>query len=250
MSVAKEVLAVFARAPELGRVKTRLCPPLTADEAVALHRALVGDTLENLGKLPRQGVERVLLLSQPLKRSDDLDVPKGWTVGIQTGGDLGARLENLFSTSLRRGAARVVVLGSDSPTLPLEIVSEAFDRLVEDEIVVGPAEDGGYYLLGCRRLVPELFHGIPWGTSEVLSATKAVLDASGRPYSLLLPWYDIDRSDDLVKLRQEIAYLERATPSLVPRRVAAALPDAGEDYSLGADVDIATTDIDFDFGPG
>jgi rSAM/selenodomain-associated transferase 1 len=229
-----EILAVFARAPELGRVKTRLCPPLTADEAVRLHRALVEDTLDHLLKLNRPGLSRVLLLSRPLLQATDLDVPRGWTVGIQSPGDLGAKLASFFYGAFRREVLRVVVLGSDSPTLPLEVVHDAFEELSRVDVTLGPAADGGYYLIGLRRFLPDLFRGISWGTDRVLQQTKDALEKLGHRYKLLVPWYDVDRPRDMEKLREEIGYLQRANPDLVPKRSAAALPEIEDsEFSLG-----------------
>ncbi|HEY7697961.1 MAG TPA: TIGR04282 family arsenosugar biosynthesis glycosyltransferase [Vicinamibacteria bacterium] len=234
MTAPAEILAVFARAPELGRVKTRLCPPLTADEAVRLHRALVEDTLDHLLKLNRPGLSRVLLLSRPLLQATDLDVPRGWTVGIQSPGDLGAKLASFFYGAFRREVLRVVVLGSDSPTLPLEVVHDAFEELSRVDVTLGPAADGGYYLIGLRRFLPDLFRGISWGTDRVLQQTKDALEKLGHRYKLLVPWYDVDRPRDMEKLREEIGYLQRANPDLVPKRSAAALPEIEDsEFSLG-----------------
>jgi rSAM/selenodomain-associated transferase 1 len=233
-----EILAVFARAPELGRVKTRLCPPLTADEAVAFHRALVEDTLDHLGKVNRPELSRFLLLSRPLLQATDLDVPRGWTVGIQSPGDLGAKLTSFFHGAFRRGALRVVVLGSDSPTLPIEVVHDAFEELSRVDVALGPASDGGYYLVGTRRFLPELFRGISWGTELVLRQTRDALERLGHTGKLLVPWYDVDRPQDMEKLREEIGYLRRAHPELVPRRTAALLPEGEDsDFSLGPEFD-------------
>ncbi len=238
MTAPSEILAVFARAPELGRVKTRLCPPLTADEALRLHRALVEDTLDHLGKLKRPDVSRVLLLSRPLLQATDLDVPRGWTVGIQSAGDLGTKLASFFYGAFRREASRVVVLGSDSPTLPLEVVDDAFEDLARFDVTIGPAADGGYYLVGTRTYLPDLFRGISWGTEDVLRQTTGILERLGRRYHLLVPWYDVDRPRDLERLREEIGYLKRARPDLVPRRSSAALPDVEEsEFSLGPEFD-------------
>jgi hypothetical protein len=238
VTAAAEILAVFARAPELGRVKTRLCPPLTADEAVRLHRALVEDTLDHLGKLERKDLSRVLLLSRPLLQATDLDVPRGWTVGIQSPGDLGAKLSSFFYGAFRREAQRVVVLGSDSPTLPLEIVGDAYEDLRHVDVTLGPAADGGYYLIGSRLYVPDLFHGISWGTEHVLRQTKDTLERLGHRYRVLAPWYDVDRPRDLEKLREEIGFLKRTQQNLVPRRTAEALPDLEvSEFTLGPEFD-------------
>jgi hypothetical protein len=231
-----ELLAVFARAPELGRVKTRLSPPLTAEQALALHRALVEDTLDHLDRVQRPGLERLLLLSQPLQNSDELNVPGTWTQGVQANGELGERLASLFYTAFRRGVTRLVVLGSDSPTVPPEVIHEAFDDLENRKVVIGPAEDGGYYLLGCSQWIPELFQNIEWGTPSVREQTLQIAKDRNLAVSTLIPWYDIDRGEDLDKLRQEIAYLKRSAPELVPMRVAAALPDFDDsEYTLDSD---------------
>lgn len=238
-SVAVELVTVFARAPELGQVKTRLSPPLTTDEALALHRALVEDTLGSIDRLERPSLSKLLLLSRPLRQASELDIPRGWSVGIQSSGGLGERMAHVFYTSFRRGVERVVILGSDSPTLPIEVVEEAFDRLRTAEVVLGPAEDGGYYLVGARAWIPEMFQGISWGSSEVLSQTLAALRKNRHRYELLIPWYDVDRGEDLEKLRQEVDYLARFRPELVPARVAAALErlPGREGYSLGSDLE-------------
>jgi uncharacterized protein len=233
-----ELLAVFARAPELGRVKTRLSPPLTADEALKLHRALVEDTLDQLDRVERPGLSRVLLLSRPLLHPTDLNIPRSWTVGIQSSGDLGERLASVFYNSFRRGARKVLVLGSDSPTLPLEVIHDALDGLDRVDVVLGPATDGGYYLIGAKIFLADLFRGISWGSGEVLKQTKRTLQVLGTRFELLVPWYDVDRAQDLETIREEILYLERSHPALVPRRVLASLPAPSEtEYSLGPEFD-------------
>lgn len=231
-----ELLAVLARAPELGKVKTRLSPPLTAEQALALHRALVEDTLDHFDRIERPGLEKLLLLSTPLHDPSDLNVPATWTRGVQANGELGEKLASLFSTGFRRGVTRLVVLGSDSPTVPPEVIHEAFEDLETRKVVIGPAEDGGYYLLGCSEWIPELFQNIGWGTPAVFEQTMAIVKEHNVTASTLIPWYDIDRSEDLDKLRQEIAFLKRSAPELVPIRVAAALPDFEDaEYTLDSD---------------
>ncbi len=232
-----EILAVFARAPELGKVKTRLSPPLTPQQALSLHRALIEDTLAHLGKLDLPSVEKHVLLSKELIEPGDLDVPDGWQVGVQSNGDLGERMSHLFETSLAGGASGVVILGSDSPTVPLELVEDAFTHLASGHVVLGPADDGGYYLLGCDRFYADIFAGVDWGSERVLDQTLAILERLGVASTTLVPWYDIDRGDDLNRLRQEIAYLKRCAPDLVPIRVAAVLPDDTGEAEVSADTD-------------
>jgi len=232
-----ELLAVFARTPELGKVKTRLSPPLSPAQVLALHRAFVEDTLAHMDRLERPGLEKHLLLTHPLTDDSDLSVPEGWQTSFQIEGDLGARMGKLFQTSFARSVSRVIIVGTDSPTLPLAVVEEAFNELQHGQVVLGPAEDGGYYLIGCTSWHPELFSEIDWGTSAVLEQTLERIASVDVPLKTLIPWYDVDRSDDLEKLRQEIAYLQRSSPHLVPMRIAAVIPDATGDSVVSVDTD-------------
>ncbi len=98
----------------------------------------------------------------------------------------------------------MVLLGSDSPTLPLEYVGQAFKELVDREAVLGPAEDGGYYLVGCSTFVPELFRDVDWGTDRVLAQSKDALANANREFTLLPAWYDVDSEKDVARLRSEL----------------------------------------------
>lgn len=211
-------LAVFARAPRLGKVKTRLCPPLSPEQALALHRALVEDTLERLRGSGLADTERFVYFSEPLGDSDDLAIPADWRTRLQRGADLGERLTHCFQDAFAEGVERLVVVGADSPTLPLDFVNQAFAALAEAVVVLGPARDGGYYLVGASRFVPEMFRGIDWGGALVLAQTVEALAHFGLGAKLLPAWYDIDTMADVEALKKEI---ETVRP--LPRRVAAAL---------------------------
>jgi rSAM/selenodomain-associated transferase 1 len=202
--LSRDRLVVFARAPVLGAVKTRLVPPLSNEQALALHRALVEDTLERLTRVGGNTLERWLCVSEPLTGQDALEIPPVWTLALQNGDDLGSRMESAFRDVLQEEPGRMLLLGSDSPTLPLEYVGQAFKALVDREVVLGPAEDGGYYLVGCSTFVPELFRGIDWGTDRVLSQSKEALSQANRKFTLLPAWYDVDSQEDLVRLRSEL----------------------------------------------
>ena len=128
----------------------------------------------------------------------------------QANGDLGDRLSDFVTTQLVAGAASVVVLGSDSPTVPLEYVERAFAQLERADVVLGPATDGGYYLVGCARRVPPIFDRIDWGGPEVLSQTVARLADPSWRLALLPPWYDVDTLEDWHMLRGHLAALRRA----------------------------------------
>lgn len=219
LPAGRERLVVFARSPFLGRVKTRLTPPLTPAEALVFHRALVEDTLERLERWTRSGLERWLYLSEAL--SMQLDVAPAWRSRVQTGDDLGERMEDAFRRANEDGRDRVVILGSDSPTLPLDYLDQAFDLLGTNDVVLGPADDGGYYLVGTSVLVPEMLRGIAWGSSRVLEQTTRALSRAGRSFHLLPSWYDVDTAQDLLRLEQELERLRSVGPAELPRRTAA-----------------------------
>jgi rSAM/selenodomain-associated transferase 1 len=225
----RERLVVFARAPQLGKVKTRLCPPLSTEQALDLHKALVEETLDRFQDFSRPDLELWVYLSEALQDPKALEIPSGWVQQVQQGADLGVRLGNAFQHGFENGVDRFVVLGSDSPTVPLECVDEAFDELSRYDVVLGPCLDGGYYLLGCSRFVPEIFQGISWGKVTVLRETTEALVHSQRSFTYLIDWYDVDRDEDLVRLREEIMFFEREAPEKIPRRVQAVLPEEVEE---------------------
>ena len=218
-----ELLVVFARTPELGKVKTRLCPPLSSQQALILHTALVEDTLENASSLNRS-TKKLILFSKPLSAPSRLiAVPADWDQGIQPPGNLGVRISSVIKSHLAISDCKLVIIGSDSPTLPYNLIQEAFEILNHSEIVLGPTEDGGYYLVGCSRWIPGMFMNIAWGTELVFNQTKKALDSEGIQYDVLPRWYDVDRYDDLVRLQKEIRHLERRNSKWIPHRVASTL---------------------------
>ncbi len=207
-------LVLFARAPRRGEVKRRLTPPLTPDEALAVHLALLEDSLGLIAIAAREAkAQPFLSFSEPFAPEGSPALAfletaaRGMARLPQRRGDLGARILGAF-TDLIEGQRRpgAVIVGSDSPTLPPAILVGALDRLrVGAEVVLGPAEDGGYCLIGATRPMDAIFDGIPWGTSEVLAATLQAIDREGLRLALLETWHDVDRPEDLPRLRREIA---------------------------------------------
>lgn len=193
-------LAIFAKAPIPGQIKTRLVPPLTPECAARLHGAFVGDILDRTAAL---GWTRYLAcapdLTDPFLRACARE--SGALPISQGEGDLGARLSRVIGELLQRHDG-VIVIGADSPSLPVGYIEKARTHLAAAEVVLGPAEDGGYYLIGLQRVHPALFEGIPWGTSEVVSATAAKVGTSR--LALLPLWYDVDRPSDLDRLRGDL----------------------------------------------
>lgn len=200
-----ELLMVFARAPEPGRAKTRLAATLGDEAAAALHGAFVLDVLDAHTRSDRRVV---LYRTGDLRHALWSQVDPHVEQREQGEGDLGARMASAFAACLAESpGSRVIVLGTDSPALPPGRVDAAFAALIDHDAVVGPADDGGYYLLGLRRPCPALFEGIAWGTSRVFEDTRArLLDANCR-WALLDPEYDVDVEADLVRLGHDVGAL-------------------------------------------
>lgn len=205
---AEAALVIFAKAPIPGQVKTRLCPPLTPDEAATLHGTFVLDVLERSGDAQRRApvaFDRHLCCAPSADHVyfKILGARHGVGLDTQTGEDLGARMRRACEAFFARGYRRVLILGTDIPTLSPRLLNEAVAQLDDHDVVLGPAPDGGYYLIGLTRPVPELFRDIPWSTSDVLPVTQRIAAGLNLRVALLPPQRDIDRFDDLQALIEE-----------------------------------------------
>ncbi len=192
-------LIVMVKFPEPGAVKTRLIPALGARRACDLHCALVHQTLaevKQFAELSGAAVE-VCIAGAPDDESARVWLGDAWTLSTQGGGDLGARLERATGAAFTEGAGAVVVIGTDCPQLTADHLVAAFAALKTTDMVLGPATDGGYYLLGVRRPVPALFRNIAWGTAAVLAQTLAAAQAARFAHQLLPPLSDVDLPADL-----------------------------------------------------
>jgi rSAM/selenodomain-associated transferase 1 len=214
-------LAAMAKVPVRGEVKTRLCPPLTLAQAAKLGRCLVADRVEQLGAVPR--ADRLVAFWPPEREPEARAlVPAGLRLVSQHGADLGARMGRLLSDLLAEGYAGAIVVGTDTPTLPTAYLEEACAQLRSGaaDVTVGPAEDGGYYLIGLRVTAPELFTDMPWGGGTVYAETLARARARGRRVAVLPSWFDVDRPADLMRLTGEPepnAYRPRRTLAFLAR---------------------------------
>ncbi|HYR69360.1 MAG TPA: TIGR04282 family arsenosugar biosynthesis glycosyltransferase [Candidatus Dormibacteraeota bacterium] len=208
-------IAIFAKAPIPGRVKTRLVPPLSREEAAAVARACLETTLRRFAPL----LEAPIALFLDGEADGTLRALAGSLgVGIvpQVGADLGARLEGAFRSLREGGATKTVALGSDSPTVNPAWIAHAIASLDTHDAVIGPTEDGGYYLIGLRAPAPELFRDIPWSTDRVARATLARASALGLAVDLLPAWYDVD---DIPTLRRALADGAEYFPDSIHRLV-------------------------------
>lgn len=191
-------LALFTKAPVPGQVKTRMVPPLSHDEAAAVAWACLDSSLRRF--VPAVPVPFTLFLDgeadAPLRAlAAELSVP----IVAQAAGDLGARLEAAFRNLRAAGATRTLAIGSDSPTLDPVWIGEAVSALDENDVVIGPAEDGGYYLIGVRGDAAGIFREIPWSTREVALMTRERAGALGLSVHSLPSWYDVDDLPSLAR---------------------------------------------------
>jgi rSAM/selenodomain-associated transferase 1 len=202
------VLGLFAKWPEPGRVKTRLAAATSPAWAADVALAFLRDVTDRLSAVHAR---RVLAFAPPDAGPLFAGVVRDrFTLVPQADGDLGRRLSSFIEGQLAAGAESVVIVGTDSPTLPVAHVEEAFALLQRADVVLGPATDGGYYLVGCRHRPPPIFDGIVWGGPTVLAETVTRLADPAWRLALLPPWYDVDTVDDWRMLRGHLAALHRA----------------------------------------
>ena len=195
-------LAVMAKVPAAGEVKTRLCPPLAPAEAATLAECFLLDRLEQLREVPDADA---LVAFAPRERRPALRglVPADVRLVPQEGADLGARLDRVLTDLLAEGYTGAIAVDADSPTLPTAYLRRACAALREDAVdaVLGPCEDGGYYLIGLRAPAPALFGDMPWSTAAVTQEALARARRLGLRLVLLPSWFDVDRGEDLARLR-------------------------------------------------
>jgi len=191
-------LGIFVRVPVPGAVKTRLVPPLTPDGSAKLYLAFLHDLT---ARLQRTRLRPTVFVSGGSPADLAPVLPRGWPVAEQRGEALGERLAAAFETLLQSPGARAVIIGSDSPDLPLTHVKRAFRLLKHRDVVLGPALDGGYYLVGLRAIAPALFRDIPWGSAAVFARTVDAVHKAGLSLALTPPWYDVDDAASLAMLK-------------------------------------------------
>ena len=201
-------LGVFAKEPRPGHVKSRLAAATSPEWAAWIADAFLRDTIDRLAQVEAQ---RFLLYS-PEDSKEYFAALAGNQFQLipQADGDLGRRMEQFIVGQFQAGAQRIVIVGSDSPSLPPEWIEDAFRKLDEANLVIGPATDGGYYLLGCAGSALPIFDNIAWGSEKVLSETISRLSDAAWRIALLPPWYDVDSVADLWALKGHIAAFRRS----------------------------------------
>ncbi len=210
-AVERWVVAIMAKAPLAGDVKTRLCPPLRVPEAAALYRAFLCDKIEQVRSLESAG--HAIAFTPEHERGTFEELAPDFTLIPQRGADLGGRLAATFEQLFARGHAGVLLIDSDTPTLPTAFLFEALQLIAkpETDLVLGPSEDGGYYLIGLRARRPELFEGVPWSTPAVVPETIRRARVLGLAVARLPRWFDVDTDSDLARLRDSMATIAGAS---------------------------------------
>jgi uncharacterized protein len=202
-------MAVMAKAPRPGKVKTRLSPPLTPDQASALNICFIRDTTENIQQVTEASNSAGLVAYTPIGEESAFDglLPAGFHLLAQRGDSFGERLlyacEDLFAC----GFGSVCLIDSDSPTMPHDALLQAVERLSRagDRMVLGASDDGGYYLIGLKRPHHRVFEQIDWSTERVFAQTLERAQEIGLATELLATWYDVDDAATLERLRRELA---------------------------------------------
>ena len=207
----------MAKVPGAVPVKSRLHGALGVEAATELYRCFLLDRLDALAGV--RGIVPVVAFTPPEAMHVMASLAPGFQLLAQRGDDLGARLASVIDTLLGDGHAAVVATDADSPTLPMTYVERAAATLAagEADVVIGPSDDGGYYLVGVRRPCAGLFDGVPWSTSRTRATTVARAEALGLRVSLLPSWFDVDTAEDLARLRAELG--TRRTPGRTARFV-------------------------------
>lgn len=204
--MTEPALVIMAKQPAVGRTKTRLCPPLAPAEAAALYEALLQDTIELGASL--QGIQLAIAVTPPeaveyFRHTS----PPGTLLLPVAGADIGDCLDQVLSRLLAAGNPKAIAINSDGPTLPAAYLAQAVTLLNSADVVLGPSEDGGYYLIGLREPSPGLFVNIEWSSNRVTAQTLARAEAMGLRVAQLPPWYDVDTVADLDRLHAELAIL-------------------------------------------
>ena len=207
-------LIVFARTPVRGSVKTRMRPFLSVEDCLRLHSLLLRLWMGRLRDWDLGPVHKMVFLT-PLGRAEPdlkLNAPEDVAVETQQGEGLGERLSHALNQKWNEGFRKLVFIGTDSPVLGVEDLRAAFQALDQSEVVLGPATDGGYYLIGFSALLPTLFSGISWETSEVFRETVQRLETNSIRWQCLRESFDLDTYEDLVNFHR----LLKESPSALP----------------------------------
>lgn len=203
------ILITMAKRPAPGQTKTRLVPPLTLHQAAALYEAFLRDTLDLMRAVP--DTRRAIAYLPIDSRDYFAQLAPDFDLLPQNGADLGARLDQALTQHLTQGYERAVIMNSDGPTLPIDHLVQAFAALDDHtDVVLGPSDDGGYYLIGVSKPVPRLLREVRMSTAHVLADTLQLAREANLRVALLSRWYDVDDQPSLERLIAEVRAAEAA----------------------------------------
>lgn len=203
-------LIIMAKEPVVGLTKTRLCPPLELDQAANLYEVLLKDTINLVKEIEEIDLAIAVTPPESTDYFNHLAPPDTYLIPVACA-NIGGCLNQVLDQLLKKGYTQVFALNSDSPSLPPEYIQEAVLRLKTHDLVLGPADDGGYYLIGIKKSLPSLFTNIEWSTDQVLAQTLTQADKLGLSVKLLPSWYDVDTIDEIHRLREELKTLPSHT---------------------------------------
>ena len=198
-----DLLVIFVKAPRKGQVKTRLAAYIGEDLALKLYLAMVEDLLENVRESHHYDIQ---IMVWPEKSEEEVRNWLQWlgVIASQIPGDLGIKLNHAFGKGFKQGFKRIIIIGSDLPGLSSSLITQGFQQVEQYPLVLGPARDGGYYLIGLNSPQPQLLTKMSWSTPEVLSETIDRAHQSNLSYYLLKEMQDIDDYEDVLALRKSI----------------------------------------------
>jgi len=189
----KACLLVFVKNPQLGQVKTRLAATIGEMKALEVYKRLLGITKRAIDPV---NVQWQIWYNNYIT-ADDHWSASGYTKHVQKGKNLGIRMQHAFREAFKQGFEKVLIIGSDCAEITSNIIRKSYDKLETNQVVIGPSEDGGYYLLGMTRFIPELFVQKDWSTSVLYQQTVAQLNRMGYSYAKLRELNDVDNKEDL-----------------------------------------------------
>ena len=196
------ILGIFAKQPLAGKAKTRLAQATSPDLAQRVAQALLEDSLDHFSGIQ---ASRAIVYAPATAAAFFSPLAQGrYDLIPQCDGDLGHRLHHFFANARRHGYSRIIAVGADSPTLPIDYVEHAFTALEAHDVVIGPAQDGGYYLIGGSLQELAIFDDIPWSSTRVLEVTIECVQKASARLALLPPWYDVDTAADWAMLCDDV----------------------------------------------
>ena len=199
----KKVIIIMAKVPTAGTVKTRLSPFLSAEQCSELAECFLRDTVGKAKILSNE----LIIAYTPIEKRDVLlaILPDEQILIEQKGANLGDKMFHAFEFAFSRNSDAVVMIGTDSPTFPAQFITRAFEMLAETDAVLGGTADGGFYLIGLRKLKKEIFETVEWSSPKTFVQTKRNIENLGLKVSFLPSWYDVDTPDDLKMLKKDLS---------------------------------------------